>query len=136
MFSPLFYIGLVCLFSGLIGSRILAERAMRFLVAEEKLALLDSFSRLRAYGSIPIVLVVFSFFGLSYVPVALFWPAYFSIWVILAVFLIVIHRLVFRRMRELKINLAFQRAHAGARYVSYAGFVLFFITNTVAPFVQ
>jgi hypothetical protein len=50
--SPLIYIGLAAFFLGMIASRILAERALRLLTSDEKLRLLDSFSHLRAFGSI------------------------------------------------------------------------------------
>src|SRR5438046_2057396 len=61
MFTPIYFLGLVALFGGLFGSRFLVERANKFLSPEEKLMLMDSFSSIRTFGALPLVLVVFFF---------------------------------------------------------------------------
>jgi hypothetical protein len=135
MFTPLFIAGLVLLLVGLFCSRYLAERDMRLLSSEEKLKLLDSFSRLRVFGALPMLLIFFSFFGIGYLPQAWMWPAYFGVWTLVAGYFVVIHRLVFRRLRQLGINADYVAAHRRVRWVSYGGFVAFFILSTLSPFV-
>ncbi len=51
-------IGMVFLFAGIIISRIINERAMKKLTADEKVKLIDGFSGLRLYSIIPIVVVI------------------------------------------------------------------------------
>jgi hypothetical protein len=136
MFTPLFIVGLVLLLVGLVGSRYLAERSMKLLTAEEKLKLLDSFSRLRVFGGLPLLVIFLSFFGIGYLPQGLIWPAYFAAWALVGVYFVVVHRLVFRRMSELGINAEYQAAHRKARWLSYGGFVAFFVLNTLSPFVS
>ena len=109
---------------------------MKLLSPEEKLRLLDSFSRLRVFGALPLLLIFFSFFGIGYLPQSLMWPVYFLGWALVAVYFLVVHRLVFRRMAELGINTEYQSAHRKARLLSYAGFAAFFILNTLSPFLS
>src|SRR5438045_9419513 len=104
MFTPLLIAGLVLLLAGSFGSRFLAERSIKLLSSEEKLKLLDSFSRLRVFGALPLLLIFVSFFGIGYLPQSLMWPTYFVAWALVAIYCIVVHRLVFRRMSELGIN--------------------------------
>jgi hypothetical protein len=136
MFTPLFIAGLVLLLVGLFGSRYLAERAMKLLSSEEKLKLLDSFSGLRVFGALPLLLIFFSFFGIGYLPQGLMWPAYFGAWGLVAIYFVVVHRLVFRRMSDLGINTEYQSAHRKARWLSYGGFAVFFVLNTLSPFLS
>jgi hypothetical protein len=134
MFTPLLIAGLVLLFVGLFGSRFLAERAMKLLSSEEKLALLDSFSRLRVFGALPLAFVVLSFFGIGYLPPSWMWPAYFGAWALLGIYLVIIHRVISRRLSDLGINAAYRVAYNRARWVSYSGFLVFFALNTLSPF--
>ena len=136
MYSPLFIAGIVLLCGGLFGSRYLAERSMKLLSSEEKLKLLDSFSRLRVYGALPPLVLFFSFFGMGYLPEGFIWPAYFAAWVLVAVYFGVVHRVIFRRMSELGINSEYQAAHRRVRWLSYGGFAAFFVLNTLSPLVS
>jgi hypothetical protein len=136
MFTPLFFAGLVLLLVGIFGSRYLADRATKLLSPEEKLKLLDAFSRLRVFGALPLLLIFFSFFGIGYLQQNLMWPAYFAAWALVGVYFFVVHRLVFRRMSHLGINAAFQTAHRKALWLSYSGFSAFFIFNTLNPFLS
>jgi hypothetical protein len=135
MFTPLFTLSLVLLIGGLFGSRYLGERAMRLLSPEEKLKLLDSFPGLRVFGALPLLLIGFSFFGIGYLPQSFMWPAYFGAWALVALFFIIIHRIVFRKMTELGINSDYMAAQRKARWLSYGGWIAFFVLNTVSSFV-
>ena len=136
MFSPLFIVGLVLLLGGLFWTRYLAERANKLLSADEKVKLLDSFSMLRVFSSLPLLLIFFSFFGVSYLPPRLIWPGYLAAWGLIAVYFVVVHRVIFRRLGALGINAEYQRAQRRARWPVYCGFLLFFAATTLAPFVH
>jgi hypothetical protein len=135
MFTPLFIAGLVLLLVGLFAGRYMAERSMKLLSPDEKLKLLDSFSRLRVFGSLPILIIGFLFMGMGYLPQSLMWPAYFTGWALIAVFFVVIHLYVFRKLREFGINAEFLSAHSKARWVQYGGWIAFFASTTLSPFV-
>lgn len=134
MFEPLFYVGLALLLAGLFGSRFVAERAMKLLSPEEKLALLDSFSRLRVFGGLPLVFLVFFFFGIGYLPQVWIWPAYLGGCVLFIIYFVIIHRIVSQRLSGLGINARYQAAYNRARWVSYSGWFAFFVLNTLSPF--
>jgi len=134
MFNPFFIVGLLLLCAAIFASRFLSERATKLLSPQEKLALLDSFSRLRVFGTLPLLFIFFSFFGISHLPAKLMWPAYFAAWASIATYFIIIHRIVLRRMRALGINPDFQKAHTKARWISYFGVLAFFVLITLASF--
>jgi hypothetical protein len=135
MFTPLFFVALVLLFIALFGSRFLTERATKLLSRDEKLALLDSFPRLRIFGTLPLVLFIFLFFGIPYLPPALIWPAYFIGWVLFALYFAIMHRIVSRKLKELGINEGYRAAYNNARLVFWSGFVAFFVISALGPFV-
>ena len=136
MFGPLFFVGLLLLLVTLFGSRFMAERATKLLSAEEKLALLDSFQRLRVFGTLPLVFILFIFFGLTYLPPSWVWPAYFGGWALLALYFGIIHQIISRRLTELGINANYRSAHNRARLISYFGFLAFFLLNTMSPLIS
>jgi hypothetical protein len=132
--NPVFAAALALLLGGLFVSLYFRERSLKLLSPEEKLKLLDSFSRLRAFGALPMLLIVFSFFGITYLPRQLMWPAYFAAWAFIAIYFVIVHLYVFRKMREFGINPAYLAAQSKARWISYGGIGAFFILNTLAPF--
>jgi len=134
--TPLFIAGFALLLLGLFGSRFLAERATKLLSSQEKLTLLDSFSRLRVFGGLPLAFIVLSFSGVGYLPQGWFWPAYFGSCALFAIYLLVVHRMISRRLEKLSINVDYRTAYNRARWVSYSGFLAFFVLNTLSPFVS
>jgi hypothetical protein len=136
MLTPFLIAGFVMLMAGLFGSRFVAERATKLLSSEEKLALLDSFSRLRVFGALPAVFIVFLFFGIRYLPQVWMWPAYFVGFALFAIYFAIMHRIVSRRLSELGINASYRAAYSKARWVSYSGWFAFFLLNTISPFVS
>jgi hypothetical protein len=134
--SPLFVIGVVLLIGALFLSRYLSERGMKLLSPEEKLALLDSFSRLRAFGSLPLLVVFLSFFGIRYLPQNWMWPAYYSGWCLVATYFVVMYVMIFRKFKAIGINPNFVASQRRVRWVLYGGFAAFFILNTLAQFVS
>jgi hypothetical protein len=131
MSSFYFIASLVFLFGGFIASRFLSERSLRLLSSEEKLTLLDSFSSLRAFGSIPLILLVCSFFALPHLPSRFIPLVFFTICLIIALWFAALHIYVSRRLRQLFISPAYQKAHFRARLCSYIGWLGFFIFNTL-----
>jgi len=116
------------------GSRLLVERATRLLSAEEKVKLVDSFSRLRTFGAIPMLPIAFLFFGVVYFPYEWRWRAYFAAFGLLAAYFVVINRMVSHKFSELGINAGYRAAYNRARLVSCSGWVAFFIVLTLARF--
>lgn len=132
--SPLLYVGLAAFFAGMIASRVLAERALHLLAPDEKLRLLDSFSRFRAFGSIPLVFVVFIFLSLSSFSPQFILPAFFGAWALLAGFIAWQHFFVYRRLRELSISESYRAAFSRAQWVSSLGFIALFAFSLIALF--
>jgi len=129
MFTPIYFLGLVALFGGIFGSRFLVERANKLLSPEEKLMLMDSFSSIRTFGTLPLLLVVFFFLGIGYLSPEWRWPAYFIGCVCLLGYFAIMHAVISRKLRRLGINEQYRTAYSRARWVSYSGFLLFFVLN-------
>lgn len=55
-------VGIISFLIAVIVSRILNEKAMKKLSQEDKARLIDSFSGMRAYGFIPVVLIIIIYF--------------------------------------------------------------------------
>jgi hypothetical protein len=132
--SLLLYIGLAAFFVAIIVSRILSERAVQLLTPEEKLRLLDSFSRFRALSSIPLVLVVFIFFSISSFPPQFVLPGFFGAWALLAGCIAWQHLFVHRRLRELSISRSYIAAFTRAEWITRSGFVALFVFSTMNIF--
>ena len=54
--------GYIALFAGVIVSRIINERGYRILSNEEKVRLMDGFSKARAYSLIPLLLLIGAYY--------------------------------------------------------------------------
>jgi hypothetical protein len=135
MFTPLSYVGLALLFAGLFGSRLIAQRATKLLSSEEKLALIDSFSFLRVFSPLPILLIGVSFFGIRYLPEAWTWPAYFGDCALLLAYFAIIHHIIMRRLHELGVNASYRAAYKRVRLVSYFSWIAFLTLNFLGPFI-
>ena len=131
MAPPFFIAGVVAMFAGLIIGRILSEKALRHLSAEEKLVLIDGFSRLRMYGWIPLVVILASFVALLFSSHEWRVPGFFGLF---AAFLGLIawkHCYVRRRLRQLSVSGAYCRTITLAQVVSLLGFLTFFVCLAV-----
>ena len=134
MLTPLFFVGLMLLLLGLFGSRLLSERATKLLSSDEKLVLLDSFSRIRVFGTLPLIIMIFALFGMTYLPRVWLWPAYFGACALLALYFAIMHIIISRRLTKLGISASYRTAYNRARLVSYSGFLAFFVLNTIDRF--
>ena len=119
---------------GLFGSRFLAERANRLLSSDEKLLVMDSFSRIRTFGTLPLIVMILGLFSMTYLPRVWLWPAYFAACALLALYFAVMHVIISRRLTKLGINASYRTAYNRARLISYSGFLAFFILNTLGRF--
>jgi hypothetical protein len=122
--------GFVLLTIGVVLRRYYGERAMSLLSPAEKLAILDSFSALRAFGAIPLFLLLFAFIGVGYLSERLVWPAYWLSWLLMAAYFVIVHFYIYSRMRRLGINSTYVSANRRARLFSYAGLLAFFVLST------
>jgi|GEM_PF-2063988 len=136
MYTPLFLVGLAALFGGLFGSRFLVERANKLLSPEEKLMLMDSFSSIRTFGALPLLLVFFFYLGMGYLAPEWRWPAYFIGCICLLVYFAVMHTVISRKLRRLGINERYRTAYSRARWVSYSGLLVFFVLNIGPMFIR
>jgi hypothetical protein len=121
-------------FTGLIASRIMAERALKLLSSDEKLLLIDSFSKMRIYAPLSYLVLVFAFLSLRHVVVGFFWPSYFALVILFALIEVITHRMVLHRLKALNINQAYQKAYSRSRYASDLGFLLTFIFVPISFF--
>jgi len=122
---------LVFLFGGFLISRILSERSFRLLAPEQKLALLDSFPKLRIYSGIPLILFVFSFFALHRLPEHLFLTGYLTIWGLLFLWFAALHLYVNRRLKEFSLPPEYLKMHSRARHCAHLAWFGFFVCNTL-----
>lgn len=122
------YAGAAALIGGLLISRIMAERSLASLSADEKVALLDHFTRLRAYGSIPVVFVGICLIGLRRLPGPFMMPVFAAVVLLFASYVTWQHLFVQRRLRSLAICEPFIQAHRRAELCRDGGWLVFFIT--------
>ena len=133
---PLFIAGMVLFMVGLFSSRYMAEHSTKLLSPDEKLKLMDSFPRLRVFASLPIMIIGILFIGIGYLPQSLMWPAYFTGWALIAVYFVILHLYVSRKLSVLVINAEYLSAYSKARWVQYGGWIAFFTASTLSFFVR
>jgi hypothetical protein len=128
--------GLVLLIIGVFAGRLFSVRAMKLLSPTEKLTLLDSFSGLQVWGSLPLLLLFLCFGAVNYLPSGLLiWTGYLGLWVLISVYFVIFERVVSGRLRKLEINTDYRKAQVKARCLVYLGFAAFFILATLSSFV-
>jgi hypothetical protein len=133
--NPLIIAGLALLIVGVFSGRWFGVRAMKLLSPTEKLTLLDSFSRLQVWGSLPLLLLFLCFGAVNYLPSGLLiWAGYLAVWSLIAVYFVIFDRIVSGRLRKLEINSDYQKAQVKARWLCYAGFLAFFVLATLSSF--
>lgn len=126
MNSPYFIIGIAGLFAGIYASRVIMERALRLLTQEDKLKLVDGFSKLRMFGSIPLLLVLAMMVGVLYLPHERIAPAYLGTCVLFIGAMVAQQIYVSRQLRALSIAEDYCRAASRAQWLSRLGFLCFF----------
>lgn len=116
-----FEIAFVVLLVTVVLGRIISEKALRSLSAEQKASLVDAFSRQRAYGLIPLVMLIAGYFALlNYATVS---PRLISIAYWLALLAYLVWNFWFTRARLATLHLppSFLTQFGIARAVQYIG---------------
>jgi hypothetical protein len=126
MLSPPAFIGLGVLLASFIVSRIISVRAVRRLSSEERVLLDKSFPRLRIYGTIPLVIVAVTFFGLTILPSNAVLPAFLGAWGLLFGSLLWQGQYVQRRLLEMNISPSFRVEYSRAKWCTRGGFFVLF----------
>jgi len=123
-----FEIGIgICIFT-LIVSRILNERAIKELSADEKAKLVDAFSSMRAYNLIPLAIIVVGYLlaikytGLSHMLLS------YTYFIFLIAYIVVSQVYVYRKLIRLNYPPSYLKKYTLSRVISFAGIgILFYI---------
>ena len=114
-------IGLIGFVICLIASRILSERAFRSLPDEQKVALMNAFSGMRAYALIPLLAILAVMFGLPRLfPGNPHLGLYIGL-ILLAAYVLFMHVLIVRRLQALQLGGSYQQQFLLARHINHAG---------------
>ncbi len=107
-----------------IVSRILNERALRQLTPDQKVRLLDGFASMRAYGSVPIVLILLVVFGLQEMfPDGPWWLSLLALGAFL-VYAVVMHFMVARKLGTLDFPESYTRQVLLCRHIHHLGLAI------------
>ena len=104
-----------------IAGRVINERAQRQLTAEQKAELLDAFSSQRAFGLIPLVVLVGIYFVLVYRTSMPYRTVTFGYFGALLVYLGIMFRSTQRTMRGLALPPSYMKLFGVGRVVQYLG---------------
>jgi hypothetical protein len=127
MHSPFFIAGFIVLFAGIIVARILGEQALRHLSAEEKVALIDGFARLRMFGLLSLSLILACFVALLFSPHEWRVPGFGVISLAIVILVVSKHIVIRRRLHQLGVSEVYCRKIALAQCLSVLGIVIFFV---------
>lgn len=122
----LFEVGVVVLFAGIVGGRLVSERANRHLSMEQKAALMDAFSGQRRWSMVPLVVALIGYVvGLRLVHPTqqVFLLAGFL--AALGLYLAVTAVLTLRRMVALELPDAYRSQYMLGRVIFYCGLIVF-----------
>lgn len=120
--------GFIALFAAIIGSKIINERAFRALADDEKLRLMDGFSKTRAYALIPLFVIIGLYFLLitqTNLDKGLMLISYFSL---LLVFVVIRTAMNHKKLVNLQMPIAYRRLFALSQVLSLVGMAWFFYT--------
>jgi hypothetical protein len=121
--------GIIALFAAILVSRIVNERAYQKLAPDEKLRLMDGFSRTRAYSLVPLLIMIAVFWLLmtqTTLEKQVISVGYFGV---LAAYVIVRSVLNRQKLIQLKLPAEYRRAFAIAQIVSLVGLAWFFFAT-------
>jgi len=119
--SVLFEVAFVVLLCTVVAGRILSERALRLLSADQKVSLVDAFRGQRAYGLIPLVALFAAYYALmSYTAVSR--PVLFvAYWMALLAYLVWSFWFTRRTLSTLNLPRAYLTQFGIARAIQYIG---------------
>ena len=118
-------IAMLALFGGMVGGRVLMQRAHQDLPDDRKLALWESFRRLQVYQLVPLIVLLVAFWVATR-QASIDRRVLIGIFVGLSVAVIgSLQYVTWRRMRPLDLPAAFRRRYALGRACQLAGLALF-----------
>jgi hypothetical protein len=120
--------GFVALLAAIIVSRIINERGYRLLSADEKLRLMDGFSRTRAYALIPLAILIGAFYFLATSTALNSDALAIGYFVSLIGYIIVRAALNQRKLTTLQMPISYRKYFMTAQAISMLGVAWFFYT--------
>ena len=121
-----FTVGIFALIACIVISRMLSEHAFRSLSGEQKLALMEAFSGMRAYSMLPMVLILAAVFGLLYLFPDHHRTCFLASLLILLLYVAVVHVFVLNRLNSVDLPAGYKRSFLVARHINHAGMLVFF----------
>ena len=122
-----FIFGVSIFFVATIAGRFLGEKALKKLSSDDKILLLDSFSKYRVIVMIPLLLMlVVTWSSLKYWQGLPINPIYFLLGVLL-LYIIGVNIYVFYKIRALKLNVSYLKQFIISRVIQHVGLVIFLV---------
>lgn len=118
-------IGVLGLLAGVMISRILNEKALKTITSDEKVKLIDGFSKLRKYNLIPIIILIGTFFILSYFLKEYTIVISIGCFILLALDIVVTSIYTYKKLKEFEMPKEYFSYYNIARILSYLGFFIF-----------
>jgi hypothetical protein len=116
-------ISIIILFAAIILSKIISEKALKQLSPEQKISILDSFSKMRMYNLIPLVLILGFFFFAEkifhfngFIPYILFLVAILS-------FMMVIQVVSLKKLKTLQLPDKYMKKYFSSQLIILLGFI-------------
>src|SRR5262245_15693218 len=115
-----FGIGLIALLFGVFAGRLINERGMRALTAEQKARFLDAFSAQRKYSLLPLIAIIVLSLAL---------PGRIPFWVLMSLFLgyvCAIYFISIRKMHSIALPSSYIRSYTSGQGVQIGGLLFYF----------
>ena len=117
-------IGFIILFCCVALSRVVSEKGLRKLSAEQKVRLLDSFSKMRMYYTIPLIVLLGIFFFLEYQFKELSFYWFWGFIVIIIAFQLTTTYVIVKKLKSINMSLEYIRKAIFARWIIFAGLIV------------
>lgn len=117
-------IGFVILLCCVTLSRVISEKGLRKLSAEQKVRLLDSFSKMRMYYTIPLIVLLGVFFFLEYQFKELSFYWFWGFMVLIIAFQLAMTYVIVKKLKSINMPLEYIRKAIFARWIIFAGLIV------------
>ena len=117
-------IGFIILLCYVALSRVISEKGLRRLQAEQKVKLLDSFSKMRMYYTIPPIVLLGFFFFLIYRFKELSFYWFWGFIVLIIAFQLVMTYIIVKKLKSIDMPLEYIRKAIFARWIIFAGLII------------
>ena len=118
--------GFVVLLAAIVASRMISERGYRALDSDEKLRLMDGFSKTRSYSMIPLLILIAAYWYLmtqTSMDKSILNVAYFGLLIIYVVVRSILNQ---AKLTQLEMPAGYRRMFSIAQVVSFSGVAWFF----------